>query len=211
MMEHPGVDTVLELLSLHARTRGSAPAIVDPDRGNFSYAALRHEVGRVGAMLAEFGLGRGNRIAVALPHGPDTAVVMLATMSWAACAPFDPSLEPAACRALLESMRVDALLAPQGEDVPAVIAARALRLQVVRLLASPERTDAILALRAETAHRRVAREPPKAHDLALVMHTSGTTGHPKIVPLSHAQLVSRARLNPLIDADRGICAAPMFT
>jgi acyl-CoA synthetase (AMP-forming)/AMP-acid ligase II len=211
MMEHPGVDTVLELLSLHARTRGSAPAIVDPDRGSFSYAALWHEVGRMGAMLAELGLGRGNRIAVALPNGPDTAVVMLATMSWAACAPFDPSLESAACRALLESMRVDALLATRGVDVPAVIAARALGLQVVRLLSSTERTDAILALRAETAHRMVALEPPKAHDLALIMHTSGTTGQPKIVPLSHAQLVSRARLNPLIGADRGICAAPMFT
>ena len=211
MKEHPSVDTVPELLSLHARTRGSAPAIVDPDRQSLSYATLCREVEHTGALLAESGLGRGHRIAVALPNGTETAVVMLAAMSFAVCVPLDPSLESSAYRSLFEGMRVDALFAPQGEDLPSVNAARALGLRVLRLASSPEGPGAIPAPDTETTSPRVVPGRLGSEDLALVMATSGTTAQPKIVPLTHAQLLARARLSPLTGSDCGICAAPMFT
>ncbi len=211
MINGQSADTVPLLLSLLARTRGPAPAIIDPDRRSFSYSELHQEVERLGEVFGEMGFGQGSRIAVALPSGPDTAVVLLATMSWAVCAPLDPSLELAACTPLLESMGADALLAAHGEDVPAVSAARALGLRVLRLLQPSDAAGAIVALRAETAGRRVAPKAPRANDLALLMHTSGTTAQPKIVPLSHAQIVARARLNPLVASDRGIYPAPIFT
>jgi acyl-CoA synthetase (AMP-forming)/AMP-acid ligase II len=62
---------------------------------------------------------------------------------------------------------------------------------------------------AQPAYR--APELPRADDVALLMHTSGTTAQPKIVPLTHAQLLARARHNPFVAADRGLCAAPLFT
>jgi acyl-coenzyme A synthetase/AMP-(fatty) acid ligase len=211
MSDGPTPNTVPELLSLQARTRGSAPAIIDPERRSFSYAALYQEVERLGALLGEMGFGQGSRIAVALPSSPDTAVVMLAIMSWAVCAPLDPWFELAACRSLLESMRADALLALQGEDIPAMTAAKARGLHILRLAPPPDGVDAILAIHAERTTPRVVPTLPRANDVALILHTSGTTAQPKIVPLTQSQLLARARLNPLVAADRGICAAPTFT
>jgi acyl-CoA synthetase (AMP-forming)/AMP-acid ligase II len=204
-------DTVPLLLSLLARTRGSALAIIDPGRRSLSYSALHQEVERLGVLLGELGFGQGGRIAVALPSGPEAAVAMLATMSWAVCAPLDPSLELEACASLLESMRADALLALQGEEVPAVSAARTLGLRVLRLLHPSDEASEIIAVCAESIGRPVEPKPPRGNDLALILHTSGTTAQPKIVPLNHAQIIARARLNPLVASDRGIYPAPLFT
>src|SRR5258708_35144537 len=67
MTDNPAPNTVYALLLQQARVRGSAPAIIDPDRRSLSYADLQQEVERFGAMLGEIGLGPGSRIAVALP------------------------------------------------------------------------------------------------------------------------------------------------
>ena len=211
MTDDPTAGTLPALLAQQARRLGPAPAIIDPDRRSLSYTRLHEEVERLGADLADAGFGTASRIAVALPTGPDAALVMLATMARAVCAPLDPALELTACRSVLESMRADALLALQGEeDAPAVVAARMLELRILRLQPATDE-GAALALRTESASSPAVVQPPSANDLALLMHTSGTTARPKIVPLTHGQLLSRARLNPLLSTDRGICAAATFT
>jgi acyl-CoA synthetase (AMP-forming)/AMP-acid ligase II/acyl carrier protein len=211
MIDTSSADTVSGLLSLQAQIRGHAPALIDADRQDVSYAALHREVARFGALLTGIGLGRRSRIAMAMPTGPDTAVVMLATMSVAVCAPLDPSLEPAACSALLAAMRVDALLAAKGERVPAVASANSLGVPIVWFARSLDDAGAMLLVDADAVRAHGAAEPPRAGDLALLLHTSGTMAEPKIVPLTHEQLLARARHNPFVDADRGICAAPLFT
>ena len=70
-----------------------------------SYALLHGDVERFGASLARIGIGRGSRVATALPNGLETAVAMLGAMSFATCVPLDPSLDAAACRALLSALR----------------------------------------------------------------------------------------------------------
>jgi acyl-CoA synthetase (AMP-forming)/AMP-acid ligase II/acyl carrier protein len=211
MADDPALETVPALLWLQARTRGDAPAIIDPERQTLSYARLQREVAQLGALLGSLGFGRRSRIAVAVPSGPEAAIVTLATMTWNVCALLDPSLEATACRALLEAIRADALIAAHGEDVPAIGVARNLGLPILRLAPAPDANVAIVTIHAEHAGRRVTPTLPSADDLALIMHTSGTTTQPKIVPISQAQLVVRAHLNPLVASDRGICAAPTFT
>ena len=211
MTDDPAADTVPALLWLQARTRGAAPAIIDPERQTLSYASLQREVAHLGTLLGALGFGRGSRIAVALPSGPEAAIVMLATMSWNVCALLDPTLESTACRVLLEAIRADALIAASGGDVPAVAVARGLGLPILQLASAPRANGSIVTIETDSAGAHVTPTLPSADDLALIMHTSGTTTRPKIVPITHAQLVARARLNPLVASDRGICAAPTFT
>jgi len=211
MTDDLAADTVPALLSMQARTRGAAPAIIDPERQTLGYAALQREVVQLGTVLGDLGFGRRSRVAVALSSGPDAAIVTVATMSWNVCALLDPSLESTACRALLESIRADALIAAHGDDLPAVVVARSLGLPILRLAPASDANGAILAIHAERAGPRITPTLPSADDLALIMHTSGTTTQPKIVPISHAQLVARALQHPLVASDRGICAAPTFT
>src|SRR6516162_3632027 len=118
-----------------------------------------------------------------MPGGSETAVAMLATMSYAACAPLDPSLEAAACRALLTSMRIDALLVAQGERASAVASAKSLGIPIVRGARSLDDAGTMLLVDTDAHPAYRAPELPRADDLALLMHTSGTTAQPKIVPL----------------------------
>ena len=209
MGEVPTAATVLDLLALHGRRRPSAPAIVDVDGRALSYAQLHRDIERASASFAALGIGRTSRVATALPNGSAAAIVQLAAMCWAICVPLDPALGAADCAAVLAALEVEALIALAGDECPAASAARAQGLVVLRLQPGP--TADGIALRAEVPRLPVRATAPTADDIALVLRSSGSTGQPKVVPLTHAQLVARAGANPIAGDDRGLCAVPMFT
>jgi len=203
--------TILDLLVLRHEERGSATAILAPDREAISYAALRTGIERAGDRLAALGLGRGSRIAIALPDGLDTAVALLAATSWATCAPLNPRLDERASAALFDELRIDALIVEDGDERPVVAAARAAGLLVVRLAAAAGNGGDLLELRAESVWAPVQRIAPQPDDLALVIHTSGTTGRPRAVPVTHRALLW-APGRPWIDSsDRALGFAPLYT
>ena len=207
--------TLPELIEASARVRGSAPALLAPDRPPLGYDALLRQVERNGASLAAMGLGRGQRVALALPNGPEMAVAILSAMSWATCAPLNPASDEASCRALLQKMRAAALVVAAGAEPPAAGAARALGIPIVRLSFARDDPAGIFSLSPEVARTAVVAERPRLDDVGLLLHTSGTTARPKIVPLTHrlqvGAFVSRARLMGLDSADRCLCVVPLFT
>jgi oxalate---CoA ligase len=205
------MDTVLELLALQARTRGADPAILAPHQRLLAYRALYEGVEAAGATLAGMGLGRGSRIALALSNGPDAAIATLAVMNWSACAPLNPALSNDGGASILSQLRIDALIAVEGDESPLVAAARALRLTVVRLRRLAQSVSGTFALWAESARAATAAQAPRNDDLALVMQTSGTTSKPKVVPLNHAQILACARQFPLVADDRALSVTPLFT
>ena len=84
-------------------------------------AALRGaphlSVERLGqSVIARTHLGRGTRVGIAMPDGPDFAIVMMAVCSAATCAPLNAALDEEALVRLLVAMRIDALIVPEGPD-----------------------------------------------------------------------------------------------
>ncbi len=203
--------TILDLLVEQARTRGSSAAMLSPGRQTLSYEALSAQIEGTGAALAAMGIGRGARVALALANGPETAVLTLAAMVWATCAPLNPALDRNACEWLLRNLGAVALIAPQGADTPAVEAARRLGLRVLRLVPQVQAASGIFELQTETPCSAVPQVPPNLDDIALVLHTSGTTARPKAVPLTHTQNMARAHAQPITHTDRCVCVAPLFT
>src|SRR5437899_2709613 len=133
MHPQPEAQTIFDVLAAQRARRGSAPAILAPDRDSLSYAALHERIERVGTMLASMGLGRRNRIAISLASGPDAAVTMLAVMIWATAAPLVPGLGVDACSDLLARLRIDAVIVPDGEELLLAQAAGAAYVRLVRL------------------------------------------------------------------------------
>ena len=94
-------------------------------------------------------------------------------------------------------------------------AAASLGVQIIAL--SPRRGAAAGAFDLATADPRpdVARRGPHRDEVALILHTSGSTGAPKIVPIDYANLVSgalsRMPLLQLTAADRGLCISSLTT
>jgi acyl-CoA synthetase (AMP-forming)/AMP-acid ligase II len=164
--------------------------------------------------LATAGFGRGDRVALALPNGPEMAVALLAVTGCATCVPLNPALDETSYLVALQTLRVDVLIVPEGEDTPAVRAAHSMMLPTIGLAFSPVDPAGTFTFVAGSSRPAVASGTPVPEDVALVLHTSGTTARPKAVPLTQRLLVepslARARHLRLTSADRCLCVAPLF-
>ncbi len=87
----PG-SVLYEAIARRAGREGHALAILAPGRPPLTYGGLALQIQRTAARLSDLGLGAGDRVACALPGGPELAVAVLAMGSAAACAPLNPAL-----------------------------------------------------------------------------------------------------------------------
>src|SRR5215469_11723705 len=181
--------TLLDVLAAQQAARGTSPAILAPGRNPLSYAALYEQIDRIGTALAAMGLARHSRIALALADGPEDAVTMLATMIWATAAPLGAESDVDSYADVLARLRIDAVIVKDGERSPVARAASALRIPRVHLSSQPGGVAGVVHLSSDASSDPAARVPPQPNDVALLQQTSGTTARPKIVPLTHAQLL----------------------
>ncbi|TMH59343.1 MAG: AMP-dependent synthetase [Betaproteobacteria bacterium] len=203
------------LIADHARRDPDALALLAPGRPALTFGALLREVERIGLSLAAAGLGRGNRVAVALPNGPELAMAVLAVSDCTTCVPVNPALDEAACALLLKTCRVDALLIPDRSDSTAEQIARALGLLTFRVVSRDDEPAGTMQLVTDARLNPRLPEPVQPDDLALLMHTSGTTSRPKSVPISHrklsASIVNQVDAMQLTSVDRCLCVTALFT
>jgi acyl-CoA synthetase (AMP-forming)/AMP-acid ligase II/acyl carrier protein len=205
----PEPQTILEVLAAAKARRESAPAILAPARDGLSYAALYGEVERAGEVLAAMGVGRNSRVGISLSTGPEAAVTMLATMVWATAAPLAAGLSSDDYADLFARLRIDGVIVPDGERSPLAQAADAAGLRLVRLRAAA--AAIVVALSGDATSAASARVPPRPDDVALLLQTSGTTGRPKVVPITHAQLAWNARQAPIDESDRYLSIGSIFS
>jgi acyl-CoA synthetase (AMP-forming)/AMP-acid ligase II/thioesterase domain-containing protein len=216
-LESPPDCSISELLERSATADPAAPALVAGDRAPLSYQALCDHVVHVGEQLARCGVGRGDRVAVLLPNGPDAATAFLGVASAAACAPLNPAYRERELAFYLDDLRPTALILPAGSESPARALGRARGIRVLELVAGEEAGRFDLeadtpTVRAGHARGSAPRRPPG--DVALLLHTSGTTSRPKLVPLTHASLTASAenvaRSLALGPGDRCLNVMPLF-
>ena len=183
-----------EATNIHALLERGARddiAIAAPERVPLTYGSLRDQVGRAGEALARAGIGAGDRVAIVLPNGPEMAAAFLATAAHATAAPLNPAYRVDEFAFYLEDLRAKALILETGAESPAIEAAERVGVPIIALTpdANAGTGTFTLDIPADAAARgnRDARD-----DAALVLHTSGTTSRPKIVPLTGANLCASA-------------------
>jgi oxalate---CoA ligase len=185
------ISTLSELLS--PRDPG-APALRAPERAPLSYAALNELVGSIVARLNALGIGRGDRVGIVLPNGPEMATAFLAVASGATAAPLNPGYRGDEFEFYLKDLRAKALIVERGSASPAVPVAERLGLLVLELVHRATASgDFELAPRpGGPALANALGGAATADDIALILHTSGTTSRPKIVPLSQRNVCASA-------------------
>ena len=170
--------------------------------------ALGAEVDRLSEALRSAGIGPGDRVAIVLPNGPAMALALLAVMSTACAAPLNPKYTADELAFYLGDLRPAALLTFEGASPEAESAAG--DVTRIHLAGQGLRLD----LANDSAARPVARRVPTPEDEALVLHTSGTTSRPKLVPLLQRNLAASARniaSSLELDAgDRSLNVMPLF-
>jgi acyl-CoA synthetase (AMP-forming)/AMP-acid ligase II len=190
MPQPSAADTIHALLAAAAT---DAPAIGAPDRPWLSHAALHALAGRTVAALNGLGIGRGDRVAIVLPNGPEAATSFLAIACGATTAPLNPAYTRDEFSFYLDDLRARALVVLEGAPTPAREAAAARGVPMLSLTPGDAAGD--FSLRPETPLSGVPAHSghAEAEDVALVLHTSGTTSRPKIVPLRHVNVTASAK------------------
>jgi len=200
----------------------SAPAILAPGRPILTYDALRKHVTRTAQTLRGFGIGRNDRVAIVLPNGPEMATAFVAVANAATSAPLNPAYRADEFDFYLSDLNPKALIVARGDEGPVTQMARKRKIPVLaldtdaRLAAGvfdliPESDDdaKLLAKRGASSDGLAVAE-----DIALVLHTSGTTSRPKIVPLASRNVAASARhiatTLALTPDDRCLNIMPLF-
>ncbi len=184
--------TIKELLY---NGRDDAIAIAAPDRSPLTYKALRGHVERTVIALQRYGIGRNDRVAIVLPNGPDMASSFLAIGSGATTAPLNPAYKQEEFHFYLSDLGTKALLVDKGSASPALSAASDLGIPVLEIVGGEAAGSFELKSGDDAGSDSASGSAAYAEsdDIALVLHTSGTTARPKIVPLSQRNVCASAR------------------
>ena len=212
-MPSSGRTTLAALLEQNAATFEAAAALCSEGDEPCSHRQLHEQVAAMVLSLNRLGIGRNDRVAIVLPQGPELATAFLAVVAGATAAPLNPAYTENEFRFFLEDLQPRALLIPRGEDSPARAAAAALGLPVIELISEPGVAGQFRLTGAERPLTASAGFG-EAEDIALVLHTSGTTSRPKLVPLTHTNLLASmqniAATLQLQPADRCLNIMPLF-
>ena len=189
-------------------------ALAAPGRRPLTYSALAALIEEASADLRRFGVAPGERIALVAPNGPEIAAAFLTVTAVAACAPLNPVYRADEFAFYLEDLRARTLIVAEAMPTEAVGAAQRLGLRVIELKPDAAGAAGAFVFRGTPAEARSPECRPGPDDEALVLHTSGTTSRPKLVPLSHGNLIASARAIrsslELTQDDRCLNVMPLF-
>ncbi|WP_233382831.1 acyl--CoA ligase [Methylobacterium sp. C25] len=209
----PPSATTLHALLQHGAE--DAPALSSPGGVPLSFGALRALAERTVADLNAHGIGRGDRVAIVLPNGPEMATAFISVASGATSAPLNPSYKADEFEFYMSDLNAKLLIVAEGSESASVAVAEKLGVAVARLTPTPEQGAGSFTLafagEAGPAGQSGRAEPD---DIALILHTSGTTSRPKIVPLKQSNVCASARnirtALAFTPEDRGLNIMPLF-
>ncbi len=204
-------DDFLGLLA-HAEGMPSAVALAAPGRKATTYGELADRLREIRRELTDAGFGSGEVAALALPSGPELITAFLAISGIGAAAPLNPAFTESEFRFFLKRLGASTLLAADGVALPAVAAAQALGIRVLRIRSSEHAAAGCFSLASEA--NAAAALSARRTDAALLLCTSATSGSPKLVPLTRENLRAMTDYDTsvlrLTAADRFLSMLPLF-
>jgi oxalate---CoA ligase len=202
------------LLEAQATRCPDAVAIMAPGRYPLTYRGLHQQAREVVDRLSSLGIQRNDPVAVILPNGPEMATAFLAVAAATICAPLNPTYTAAEFEFYLSDLMARTVIVASGSDSPVKAVAKARGIRVIEISPRLDAEAGLFSLDGQAAPPPVSGGLAEAHDVALVLHTSGTTSRPKIIPLSHTNLCSSAHnirsTLRLVNSDRCLNVMPLF-
>ena len=167
-------------------------ALGAPDRQWSTYGDLKKLTAYVSSRLRSYGIAVADRVAIVLPNGPEMASAFITMAQSCTTAPLNPNYREEEYLFYLKDLNAKALVVLQDYNGPALAAANHLNISVIKVSVNPEHLAGEFELLGEINNSVISQRLPTPQDVALILHTSGTTSKPKIVPLLHSNIVSSA-------------------
>ena len=186
------ISCIHELIRRQAEQNPEAIAIRAPGRRPLSYGGLLHQVGATVHALRSCGVGRNTRVAIVLPNGPEIATSFLGVVAGATSAPLNPNYTFQEFTYYLKDLKARALIVQADTDSSARAAAHDCGIPILELSLALQAEAGVFTLAPSTPQSPVQDGLAEPDEIALVLHTSGTTSKPKRVPLPQSALTASA-------------------
>lgn len=161
----------------------SASFLEDGDSLSFDASGTLRFAASLGRVFPTHGIRREDRVAIVLPDGPRLCLSFLGVSCHCIAAPLNPSGSLQDLLSWMEDLSPRAVLVGEGSPSIAREAAERMGLKIIDY----EEVVACIEDGAISIH-----PAPEPEDVALILHTSGTTAKAKMVPLTHGNLIRSA-------------------
>lgn len=199
---------IYKLLQKKAEEFPNKVALQSPGKKDMNFFELNQKIVELRKIFASLGLKRGDRVAMVMPNGIPMITVGLSLMSFASLAPLNPKYKKHEFDFYLSDLKPKALLVSRGQDSPAREVARSLGISILEI---DENNLSIFGEKENFSEEIILAEE---NDIALVLHTSGTTSRPKIVPLTQKNISISAQNTvktlQLDSSDKCLNVMPLF-
>ncbi|MGX7827868.1 non-ribosomal peptide synthetase [Actinokineospora sp. 24-640] len=180
---YPAGRTLPELFAERVRRHGSAQAVRSLSE-NLTYRELDERAERVAGYLTAVGVRRGDRVCVISRPGPRATVALLAMARLGVCSiSLEPDVPPERLRVILRDCRPELVLVTDPDHRPDTGGVPLRDISVLPAVPVPISPVPIGSAPA-------VRQAPRPHDPLCCVYTSGSTGAPKGVVLTHRNLVN---------------------
>ena len=151
-------------------------------------------------------------MAIAMANGPELILTFLAAAMCGTAAPLNPKYTQTEFTFYYSDTDAVALIT-LGNSVEAAHAAATDGMMHIKATSLPDGTLSFEQVGGEKRSPR-STELSESGDIAMILHTSGTTSQPKRVPIKHRNLAASAQniINTyqLSERDRALCIMPLF-
>ena len=204
---------MVTLANLMDNAPSNKTSVIIPGGPNINYQDFRDEVEKIAGLLAGYGVKKGSAVSIVLENSLDFMVDFLAvTRAGAIAAPLNPAYTVDEFKFFMEDADAKLVIVSAGATA-AIEAANSLS---IPFLISSVNSDGKVALSHEDNNlsKSIDPENPSPDDIALFLHTSGTTSRPKGVPLTHSNLMTSlnniVKTYGLSENDTALVVMPLF-
>ena len=185
-------------------------ALTAPNRLPLSYSELRIHCKKIGRQLASQGLSNKSRVAIVMSNGPEMATAFLAVASHMSAAPLNPSYKETEYEFYLKDLMPELVIVAENSKNSVITAAERLSIPVAEAKVLKGTPAGVF----ELFESEESLSPSTIDMEALVLHTSGTTSRPKVVPLLQRNIAASvqniASSIELVSADHCLNIMPLF-
>ena len=163
-------------------------ALTSETNSKLLYGELKIFVNNISRQLAGNGITNKDRAAIILPNGPYMASSFLAISSYMSAAPLNPAYKTNEYEFYLKDLSPKIVIVEPNSKNNVIEVAKKLKIPVCEIKIQKDSPSGLFDLFDKSSEYSL----PEENDEALVLHTSGTTSRPKIVPLTNKNIFSSA-------------------